>query len=205
MIGGRNIDPTGGAPARLSLTSGGRRLHSFAVAPGFFLERITLPARSLAGEAPYLPVEVTATPSTASAIQVSLEQFDLQADAVPMIGALEGWHEPEYNPVTGLAWRWMSDNATLWVRSAGRDVTLRLTAESPLRYFDSPPALEVAVAGQAIAQLAPSADFTWEVKIPAALLAAGNDTVTIQSDRSFVPGGGDRRNLALRVYSFEVK
>ncbi len=98
----------------------------------------------------------------------------------------------------------MSDRASFWVRQVGRDVTLRLSAESPLRYFDGPPALRVTVAGQTIAELSPSADFTWEVRIPASLLTAGNEVVSIESDRSFVAGGGDQRKLALRVYAFEI-
>ncbi len=55
-----------------------------------------------------------------------------------------------------------------------------------------------------MSQLSPSADFTWDVKIPAHLLEAGNEAVVIESDRSFVAGGGDQRQLALRVYSIEI-
>jgi hypothetical protein len=61
------------------------------------------------------------------------------------------------------------------------------------------------VGGQIVARLAPSGDFTWEVQIPSALLPAANEEVVIQSDKSFMPGNGDDRNLALRVYSIEVR
>jgi hypothetical protein len=122
-----------------------------------------------------------------------------------MVGAVSGWQEPEYNPTTGRTWRWMSERATLWVRGVGRDVTLTLSVESPLRYFPAPPALQMTVGGQTVARLAPSGDFTWEVPIPSALLPAANEEVVIQSDKSFMPGNGDDRNLALRVYSIEVR
>jgi hypothetical protein len=98
----------------------------------------------------------------------------------------------------------MSERATLWVRPVGRDLTLTITGESPLRYFSAPPALQVIVAGQAVGRLQPTDDFTWVVTIPAALLSAANEEVVIQSDSSFVPGDGDLRNLALRVYSISV-
>jgi hypothetical protein len=204
MIGGRNLGSAGSPTAQVSVSVAGRVIHTFAAAPGFFFERRILPAGTLEGSEGYLPLEVTASSAGQAPIRVSLEQFDLQPEGVPMVGALEGWQEPEYNLSTGRAWRWMSDQATLWARPVGRDLTLKLVAESPLRYFDAPPALRVTIGGQTIAELAPSADFTWEVKIPAGLLTAGNGTVTIHSDRSFVGGGGDQRKLALRVYAFDI-
>ena len=141
MIGGRNLAAGEGATAQVAVSIAGRVVHTFAARPGFFIERLALPAGSLAGGDAYLPMEVTAVPLGPAPVGVSLEQFDLQPDGVPMIGALEGWQEPEYNPATGRSWRWMSDRASFWVRQVGRDVTLRLSAESPLRYFDGPPAL----------------------------------------------------------------
>ncbi|MBA2303413.1 MAG: DUF2723 domain-containing protein [Acidobacteria bacterium] len=204
MLGGRNLGLAGAPPARIALSLDGRVIHSFAAAPGFFFETLALPAGTLAGRGRYVPLEITASAGAADGIRVGLEQFDLQAEGVPMTGVVEGWQEPEYNPTTGRTWRWMSDRATLWVRSVGRDVSLRISAESPLRYFDTPPALRVTVGGRIVSQLSPSADFTWDVKIPAHLLEAGSEAVVIESDRSFVAGGGDQRQLALRVYSIEI-
>ena len=98
----------------------------------------------------------------------------------------------------------MSDAATLWVRPTGREVTLTLSAESPLRYFDEAPMVLIKAGGQIVAQFSPAEAFTREVRIPASLLAAGDGEVVIQSSRSFVPGNGDERTLALRVYSVDV-
>jgi hypothetical protein len=205
MVGGRNLGPVGSGHARISIASGGRVIHAFEAPPGFFFERQLLSSAVLTAPDPYVPIDVTAAPVDGQPVQVGLEQFDVQPDGVPMVGAVSGWQEPEYNPTTGRTWRWMSERATLWVRGVGRDVTLILSVESPLRYFPAPPALEMTVGGQTVARLAPSGDFTWEVRIPAALLPDANEEVVIRSDNSFMPGNGDDRNLALRVYSIEVR
>ena len=126
-----------------------------------------------------------------------------------MAGASTGWYEPEYNRQNGRAWRWASERAELWVRPLGRDVTLTINAESPRRYFDAAPTLRMMIGETELARLSPSDDFQWEVTLPAGLLAASNGRVTLLSDKWFVPGDregtGDRRHLALRVYSFSVR
>jgi hypothetical protein len=118
-----------------------------------------------------------------------------------------GWNEPEYQPATGLSWRWMSGRGALWVRPVGRDVTLVISAESPLRYFDDSPTLRLSIGDEEISRLSPADDFTWTVTLPGEKLAAADGRVVIESDQSFVPGGpsgGDRRNLAIRVYRIDV-
>ena len=202
LIGGRNLGAQGTAAARVAVSLRGRELASFGVPPGFFFETRTLPPSLFSAAEPYLPLQVSAAGS--APIRVGLEQFDLQSGDVPMVGMAAGWYEPEYAPVTGLAWRWMSDHATLWVRSVGRDLTLRLRAESPLRYFDAPPVVRVRAADRVLAQFSPSSDFTQEVTIPADALRRANDLVTIESDKWFFPSNGDPRRLALRVYAVEI-
>jgi hypothetical protein len=198
LIGGRNLGQPGSASGRITLSITGSAIASFDAAPGYFFETRTLPGGQLTGADTYLPLQVTVSGP------VSLEQFDLQPSAVPMVGYLDGWHEPEYNPALGRSWRWMSQSAALWVPPVGRDVTLTLSAENPLRYFDHSPTLRVSVGDQVLARFTPAADFTREVRIPRELLVTGNARVTIESDRSFVPGRGDARALALRVYSVTV-
>jgi hypothetical protein len=126
-----------------------------------------------------------------------------------MVGAEAGWQEPEYNPLTGRSWRWMAERATLWVRPVGRDITLTLTGESPLRYFDAAPAVTVTLAGRQVGRFNPSADFVQDVVVPADALAAADGRVVIESDKWFVPGEregtADRRHLALRIYSYSVR
>jgi hypothetical protein len=187
-----------------SVVSGFSRT-STSVVSGFSRTVAVLPPDS------YIALEVKSETVDGSGreIPVGLEQFDLQPPGTPMVGAETGWQEPEYNPLTARSWRWTTERATLWVRPIGRDVTLTLTGESPLRYFDAAPAVTVTVAGRQIARFNPSADFTQDIVLPADALASAGGRVVIESDKWFVPGqrGGppDQRHLALRIYSYSVR
>jgi hypothetical protein len=126
-----------------------------------------------------------------------------------MFGYDTGWHEGEYNPRTGLQWRWASDAAALRIWNAGHDVHLRLRVESPLRYFAEPPTIVLRVGQTDIKRMQPRADFTIEADVPAALLAESNGVVTLTTNNVFVPAervrvSTDRRRLGLRVYDVAV-
>jgi hypothetical protein len=211
LIGGRHLGAPNDPTVRISLSLSGAPLDTFEVRPGFFFRLVALPAGSLAGAAGYIPLEVKSDAADGShrVIQVGLEQFNLQSPGTPMIGLEEGWQEPEYDPRTARSWRWAAEKATLWVRPVGRDVALTLSGESPLRYYDSAPAVTVSVAGREIARLSPSADFTQQIVLPADALAAADGHVVIASDKFFVPadrdGSPDKRHLALRIYSYAVR
>jgi hypothetical protein len=205
LIGGRNI---GSTPGTLALALNGTRVHAVAIAPGFFLSRFTLPAGALAAGAGYQPLEVTST----GAQVVSLEQFDAQPDGVPMAAFDTGWHEPEYSPSTGVAWRWMTERADLWVRPIGareRPHTLTIAGESPLRYFDAAPHVRVTIGGKEIAAFDPATDFEQTITLPPEVLAAAGGRVTLETTKFFVPAdrgeGADRRHLALRIYRVHVE
>jgi hypothetical protein len=136
---------------------------------------------------------------------VSLEQFDAQAPGVPMFAYDNGWHEPEFNLQTGRSWRWMSEKAALWIRPVGRDVTLRVNGESPLRYYDAAPRVRVLIGDREIATFDPADDFEQTITLPSAILEAAGGQVRIESSKFFVPGGsGDQRHLALRIYKLRV-
>jgi hypothetical protein len=208
MIGGRNLGAAGDPVARITIARDSTAIESWDVSPGFFFRILELPAGSLSGDG-YIPLTVTAAAADGSkrAAPVSLEQFDLQPAGAPMFGFVDGWGEPEYNPTTAQAWRWMSESATLWMRPTGRDVTVTLRGESPLRYFDRAPTVRVSVAGREIGRFVPSADFEEQVTIPAGLLTAADDRISLESDLWFSPGdqgAADRRHLALRVYAVTV-
>ena len=122
-----------------------------------------------------------------------------------MIGALEGWQEPEYDPATGRSWRWMSDRASFWVRQVGRDVIVaavganrRCATSMVPPHFGSPPVRRSPSSHRQ--RTSPG-----RCRIPAAASSPPvNEVVSIESDRSFVAGGGDQRKLALRVYRLEI-
>ena len=231
MIGGRHL-VDGAPPVRISVSLAGTPVDSFDTGPGYFFRRFELPPGSLGSDqgqtrvrpgsdqgqtrvrppiSGYLALSISSTAADGSTRQlpVGLEQFDLQSPGVPMIGAESGWYEPEYNPRTAQAWRWASERAVLWVRPVGRNVTLTLSGESPLRYFDNAPTVIVAAGPLEIARFNPATDFSQSVVLPADALAAADGRVTISSDKMFVPaergGPPDRRHLALRIYSYSVK
>lgn len=203
MIGGRNLG--GGETAQFTLSRGDVLIDRWEAPPGFFFRLV--PIGTLEGEG-YVPLSVRAS-SAGNQARVSLEQFDLQTAGVEMFGFLEGWQEPEYNPATARGWRWMSERAVLWVRPVGRDVTLTLVGESPLRYFDSAPSVRLTLAGQEVTRFSPTADFTQEVRLPGALLETADGRVVIESNLWFMPadreGSPDRRHLALRIYEVAAR
>jgi hypothetical protein len=126
-----------------------------------------------------------------------------------MFGYDTGWQEPEFNPQTGRSWRWMSEKSKLWVRPIGRDVTLRVTGESPLRYYDAAPRLRVLIGDREVGAFDPGSDFEQTFTLPAALLESAAGAVVIESSKFFVPGGagggGDQRRLAIRVFRIAVE
>ena len=211
MIGGRHLGAPADPAARISISVNGAPLHTFDVRPGFFFRVATLPAGSLAGGEGYIPLEVKSEAADGSnrIIPVDLEQFNVQSPGTPMIGLEEGWQEPEYDPRTARSWRWAAEKAAIWVRPVGRDVTLTLSGESPLRSFDSAPAVTVTVGAREIARFNPSADFTQEIVLPADALAESDGHIVIASDKFFVPAerarSSDKRHLALRIYLYAVR
>ncbi len=209
-IGGRHLGAANDPPVKVTLALNGAPLDNFEVKPGFFLRRIALQRGALTG-AGYIPLEVSSAAADGSnrVMAVGLEQFDVQGSGVPMIGVDEGWYEPEYNPRTARSWRWTAEKAVLWVRPIGRNVTLTLAGESPLKYFDAAPNVTIAVGDREITRFNPSSDFSQEIVLPADALASADGRVVITSDKFFVPaqrgGPPDQRHLALRMYSYSVR
>jgi hypothetical protein len=218
VIGGRNLGAAGDSPARFSLSIDGVEREGWVVDPdpGFFLREIALPAGSLAtGSAPFAEVVVTAVPAGGAGrpIPASVEQFDVQEPHHVQAAYGAGWHEDEYNPRTGLRWRWTSDRAAVRVWPAGRDVRLRLSAESPLETFDEAPIVTVKAGSREVARLQPREAFTIDVRVPADALAQAGGLLTIETTQVFVPANHvgasdprrhDRRRLGLRVFELRV-
>jgi len=210
IIGGRHLGAAGDPPVQIDLSLRGQPLETFEVKPGFFSRRIALRPGLLA-DIGYLPLEVAshAANGAKGTVPVGLEQFDVQSPGMPMIAVDEGWYEPEYNPRTSRSWRWTSETAVLWVRPIGRNLTLTISGESPLRYFDAAPAVLVSVGDREVARFNPSSDFVQSIVLPADALAVADGRVVMTSDKFFVPAERDRsqdqRHLALRIYSYSVR
>ncbi len=161
--------------------------------PGPGYARLTLAARAALPGRP--------TPA------VEIRQFDIQP-AEGMIAAFgEGWHEEEYDNVTGRRWRWTSGRSVIRV-SPPQAVRLTLRGESAARYFDDIPRVGITAEGRTLATFHPDGDFVWEVVIPASHVVSAAGAIAIETDRVYVPaeseGTGDDRRLGLRLFEIDV-
>jgi Protein O-mannosyl-transferase TMEM260-like len=209
LIGGRHLGAAADPPVKLVAAIDERPVATLTIQPGFFLYSEMLPAGTLAGSDRFARLNVRAESTAAGPTpRVAVEQFNLQDPDVVQFGFDEGWYEPEYNPQTARSWRWMSERATLRVLNAGRNVTVRIEGESPLRYFRSAPVVNVSIAGRRLAELRPDSDFVMTVNVPSDVLAASDGRITLESSEMFIPGdreaSADRRHLALRIYAVSV-
>jgi hypothetical protein len=219
VIGGRNLEPL--ARPRVSVTADGISQDDWQPTPGFFLRFITLRLADPLGDGPgeYARVQIQSTPPA----QVAVEQFDASATRA-VFGYGDGWHEPEFNPETGLRWRWLSERGELryHVRPAIARLRLHLEGESPRAYFPRGSRLIVRTSGAESpgSQRSPdgnlvfdqiiSGHFSIDVVVPGGEPSGGDRTVTLETDQVFVPAerswrrSADRRHLGLRIFSCEM-
>ncbi len=116
----------------------------------------------------------------------------------------EGWHPAEVaadNPA--VEWQWTKKSATLSFRNPKKDATLYLEADGRPDLFTPPQQVTLRVAGTPFATFA--ADFKDQrlLKFPATAAQFGTADmaeITIDVDKTFTPGGTDRRELGIRVY-----
>ena len=212
MIGGRNLGGPCDTGATVEMSIDGTPRAAWAASPqSSFLRVVTLAPGELLGGGDYAAVKVTARDAagTARLVDVAIEHFDVQSPGAAILGFDRGWHMPELDPSKGASWRWTEQVAELRTEAFGRDAELVIRGESPLKYFQTPPQVTVTAGGVPLASFRPDADFEWVVHVPAAVLASAGGRIAIESDSWFIPdevhGNGDRRRLALRVYSAEIR
>jgi hypothetical protein len=203
MIGGRNFRGEGPAVA-LSVRIDGRQVHDTTVAPGFFLQVLTLDPAALEGPGDYALIEIEA-----GAEEIAIEQFDAQTAGETVFGFGNGWHELEYNPSTGRLWRWASDRAAITVRTRSGPLALRLRGA----YETPAPAAHVTirVGDRVISEHDVPQAFELETTIPAEAIAPDADTLLVlETDQWYVPAETnwrptrDRRRLGLRIEACEI-
>jgi hypothetical protein len=197
LVGGRNFE---NAPRTIAISLDESSLDEWTAAPGFFLRFVKLPA---AQNTDYARVTIRATPPS----RVAIEQFDASL-ARPLLGYGDGWHEPEYNPQTGLRWRWLSEKGELKIRSSKPGITLRLEGESPRRYFSRGSRFVVRAADRVLLERTLDDDFALDIAIP-----DGAESITLEADQFYAPADRSRpwrkstdlRHLGLRIYRCEVR
>jgi hypothetical protein len=197
MLGGRNFDAQ---PSRLMVSwdrTGWREIAT--VAPGPFLHFIQMPLGESAGSSGYRALQLAAFRPA----KMAVEQFDASASR-PLVGYGSGWHEQEFNPRTGLRWRWLSERGELLYRATSPRLTLHLEGESPLTYFDRPSRLLVRSGERVVFDKPLSADFSLNIPVE------GAEPIVLETDQVFAPADrsrrtGDQRHLGLRIFKCELR
>ena len=203
MIGGRVFDPA--AHPRMIVTIDGRSVLDRVLQSASFLEFIpAAPATRDPSAGDYSALSIAASPRA----PVAIEQFDASARR-PLVGFGTGWHEPEFNPDTGLRWRWLSERGELQAGPRAAARTLRLEGESPRRYFSRPSHLVIRSRGRVVFDRVLDADFSLDVPID---IRTGDDPqpIVLETDQVYVPADRsrrtqDRRHLGLRIWKCELR
>jgi hypothetical protein len=211
VVGGRHLGESGDPAAdfelaldgvvrdRWTLTVAERNFLRFldlpeGLAPGTGYGRLTIASRSAEGDSRRAPIGV--------------RQFDIRAAAEMIFGFGEGWHEEEFDQMTGRRWRWTSERSVLRIKGATGAVRITLKGESPLRYFDAPPTVRVMAEDHVVAQFRPDADFDWTVTVPIDDIVRAAGAIAIETDLIYLPGPTegttDERHLGVRVYECRV-
>jgi hypothetical protein len=196
MIGGRTL---AGPPAHLVVDVDGRVVLDESVPPGFFLRMI--PLDTLEGATEYATVTVRADNP-----ELAIEQFDAQPAGRVISGFGDGWNEQEYNPRTGVSWRWSSDRSVIRVRAEGHALALSLRGEIEEA---SSSHVTVRAGDTVVAQFDVGTTFSRTVVIPAERLQAPETALTIESSAFYVPAetqwrSQDRRTLGLKLTECRV-
>lgn len=116
----------------------------------------------------------------------------------------DGWHPAEVDPNNATSeWQWTRGTATISFKNPKRDSTFYLDADARPDLFTPPQQVTVKIAGQVIGSFA--ADSKERVlrtfPIAAAQFGTGDmSEIVLEVDRTFNPGGGDTRELGIRVF-----
>ena len=210
VLGGESIAPADAKPAHVSLALNDRVIDEWDVPPGArFFKRIPLEPGALAGDGTFSRLVASYKGTDGRPEKVRLTQLMIASPQSVFHVEYSGWNEVEYSDQMQRRWQWTTNRAETFVNTDGQDVTLRMSGESPLRYFDTPPRVTIRAGSQVLATAQPSRDFELTAKVPAAALAASDGILTIETDQSFVPhdrsGSPDRRTLGLRLFDFTIR
>jgi hypothetical protein len=200
VLGGRNFESR---EVGLSGFVGSIRLDQ-TLPIGPFLKLLRLPAVLSDGPSEYVRMAIGVSAALGN---VALEQFDASATR-GVIGFGGGWHEREFNPQTGRQWRWLGERGELQYLTNGHPVKLRISGESPRKYYATPSRLVVRTADRALLDMTVADDFTVDVDVPEADQVAG---LIVETNQTHVPaerswrGSADHRRLGLRIYACELR
>ena len=212
VVGGRHLGETGDPDAEFELAVDGEIADrwTLTVEQRNFLRFLDLSRGISEHPGPYARLTIASRASGGGGrrASVAVRQFDVQPGDQFLYAFGEGWHEAEYDPISGRQWRWSSERSILRVNGATGPLRLTMRGESPLRYLDAPPTVRVAVGGRVIGQFQPTADFEWTMTVPVDDLSRAAGAIAIETDPVYLPGPSegttDERHLGLRVFETRV-
>ena len=121
----------------------------------------------------------------------------------------EGWHPAEVAPNDAATeWQWTKKAATISFRNPKRNSTLYVEFDSRPDQFNPPQQVTIRSGGQVVGTAPADSKDRKLLTFPvtAAQLGTGDMAeLTIEVDRTFQPGGGDTRELGIRVYHVFVE
>ena len=116
----------------------------------------------------------------------------------------EGWHPAEVssdNPT--IEWQWTKKTATISFRNPKKDATFYLEYDARVDKFTPPQQVTVRSGDQVIGTFAADAKDKKLVSFPIAAAALGSadmSEITLEVSETFTPGGGDNRDLGIRIF-----
>lgn len=116
----------------------------------------------------------------------------------------DGWHPTETSPQDPtIEWQWTRKAATVSFRNPKRDSTLYVQYDARTDVFDPPQQVTVRIGDQVVGAFTADARDVALVTMPISAGQLGQGDVTelvLDIDRTFQPGGGDSRELGIRVF-----
>ena len=116
----------------------------------------------------------------------------------------DGWHPQEIDPNNPASeWQWTKKAAIISFRNPKRDSTFYLEWDARVDLFNPYQQVTVSIAGQPIGTFAADSKERKLTTFPISVAQLGPGDMTdivIEVDRTFTPGGGDTRELGLRVF-----
>jgi hypothetical protein len=116
----------------------------------------------------------------------------------------DGWHTAEVSSANPLdEWQWTKKTATISFRNPKKDATFYLEYDARADKFSPPQQVNVRAGEQVIGTFVAESKDRKLVSFPvtaAQLGSADMSELTLDVDRTFTPGGGDTRELGVRVF-----
>ena len=116
----------------------------------------------------------------------------------------DGWHPAEVAADNATSeWQWTKKTASLSFRNPKKDATLYLEFDARIDLFNPPQQVTVRLGDQPVATFAADSKDRKLLTFPITAAQFGSGEMAelvIDVDRTFNPGGGDPRDLGIRVF-----